>query len=374
MKKYPCFERGQLKKIFEKLPPKERAMIEEYAKYRSINITSKPKLEDTKRHIVQTRYITQKPLDFFTLKDLRDFLALLNASGRELSGKDDVKITLKNFLKWKFKNWSERFEGLKDIRTANRERQFNHKKINASTLLTKEELERMMKYETRLYWKAFLIVLWESGLRPLEVRRLKWEDIEFNSEGEVSELNVFATKTQRSRVVYVKEATYYLKRLQEESKEKSVFCFPSPFDNNKIISKFTVSNWIRKLSKKSIGRSIFCYILRHSRATELYKLASENKISKDVASLHMGHSKDMSKIYTHLNKTQIKEMMIKAVYNLEEMPPKERHELEERIKDLEEKNEQIFKALCEIVQEKDNQTKEVKKDPLIKILSPQNAN
>ncbi|MBI5872313.1 hypothetical protein HZB88_04490 [archaeon] len=85
--------------------------------------------------------------------------------------------------------------------------------------------------------------------------------------------------------------------------------------------------------------------MRHSRATELYRLADENKISKETAIKFMGHSSDMSKTYTHLDKQEIKNMLKNQVYKLEELPEEKKHELEKEISELKRENERIWEAL-----------------------------
>jgi len=106
---------------------------------------------------------------------------------------------------------------------------------------------------------------------------------------------------------------------------------------------------MKNLSMRSIGRTIFPYILRHSRATELYHLAKQNKISKDVAIMFMGHGEDMSEIYTHLDKNQVREMMSKQVYKLEEdLPPNQKNKLLLMIEQLKSNEKTYIEALTKI--------------------------
>lgn len=351
--KYPTFNRGELKKIFSDFPEREKKKIEEYVRYRAISVTSEEKLKDIRRNIAQFKFIIRKELDSINLNDLRDFLTLLNQSDRTDEGKNNLKIDLKNFLRWAYKDWSERFDELKDIKTTSREKSFNHQKINSSTLLTKEEIEKIMKAETNLFWKAFFITLYESGLRPIELRNLKWKDLNFEIDGEISELNIFATKTKQARTVYIKEATHYLKRLREE-KGKSEYVFPQKSDENRPVTKFAISMWMKHASKKAIGRPIFPYLLRHTRATELYKNAG---IPDKTAQKFMGHSKNMSDFYTHLSKDDVREAMSKTVYQLEEMPEKKKYELEIKYEQLEKKLDFVMKNL-RVLQEASEEMKQ----------------
>jgi integrase len=333
---YPEYEKGALEKVFSRLPGKEQKIINEFISYCSIGAGER-KLKDIRRSIIQIRDTLEKPLDNLTLKDIREYLALLNQSNREKWTTNGIKIYLKRFLKWKYKDWSEKFEELKDIKM---QRAFNEKKINSNTILKKEEIEKMMKAEPRLFWKTFFITLYESALRPIELRNLKWKDVNFDVEGDVSELSIYATKTKRARNVYVKEATYYLKKLKEEKGKDVELVFPSKMDKNEPLNKGALSLWLTVLSKKVLGRGINPYLLRHTRGTELYL---NSGIPQKTAQKFMGHSKDMSDFYTHLSSKDVKDAMLKSVYNLEDLPKEKKHELEQEVETLKERMKELEK-------------------------------
>lgn len=324
-KAYPTYRKDDLKNIFEGLTPNERKTINDFIKYCSIGSGEK-KLQDIKRSVIQFLHITNKNSNEITLKDLRDYLSLLNSSKRKKYTTNGIKTHIKRFLKWKFKDWSERFEDLRDIKLVNG---FNEEKINEGTILKKDEIEKIMQKETNSKRKTFFITLYESGLRPIELRFVKWKDIKFNIDGDISQLNIYATKTAKARSVYVKESTWYLKKLKEET--KSDYVFPSVEDETKAITKMTALRWIKEMGKNGIDKDITPYLLRHSRATELYL----NMPSK-VAQKFLGHSKDMSDFYSHLSSKDVKESMLKTVYKLEDLPPEQEHELIREVRVLRE--------------------------------------
>jgi len=339
---YPLYRKGKLEAIFNKFPKAEKETIDKFISYCAIG-SGERKLADIKRNITQFRDIIQTSLDKITLQDLRDYLALLNKSNRKKYTTNGIKTHLKRFLRWKFKDWSERFDELKDIRTQSA---FNHERINEGTLLQKEEIEKVMKKETKLDRKTFFITLYESGLRPIELRTLTWKDLKFNTDGDISEIHIYATKTSKARTVYVKESTFYLKKLQED--KESDYVFPSIKDSNKPITKGTATFWIKEMGKKALGKDIFPYLIRHSRATELYLN------NPKVAQKFMGHGKDMSEIYTHLSSKDVKDSLLQTVYQLEDLPPEEKGKFEKRIKELEEKlsfvlSDEVKEALNESV-------------------------
>jgi len=332
MKEYPTFKRGEAQDFFKKLPSNEKGLIENFIEYVSITSKSNKRLENNKRSLIAFRKIIKKPLDKTTLEDLRKFLALLNNSGRTQATRNELKHTIKRFLKWKFKDWSKRFEDLSDIKLVMR---INEEKINADTLVTKKEVEAIMKEEPKLFWKTFFISLYESGLRPKELRTLIWKNIKFNvDKDDISEINVFATKTHRARTVYVREATFYLKKLKEQSENELVF--PAPRDKTKSVSKELPAMWLGRISQKVLGRRIYPYILRHSRATELYTNAG---IPDKTVQKFLGHSKSMADVYTHLSNKDVKDAVSKTIYKTEDLPPEKKYQLE---KDVEQHRMEIL--------------------------------
>lgn len=347
LKEYPKFKRGEIWRFYDKLSSSEKKLLEDYMTYRKARgVSAERDLLDIKRYILQLRYILQKDFRKIGLNEVRQITAVINASWLKNEVKNGLKIDFKNFLKYAFPDWSIRFADLQDIKQSSKSR--NEERINAQTIYAKQDIEKLMKHETRIFWKAFLMTQYEAGLRTIECRTLKWDSIKFNVDGDISEIGIYATKTSKARTVFVKEATFYLQKLKEEQENtgmKSIYVFPSRSKKNMPVDKNSVSSWFRNLSKKALGRNGWNYLLRHSRATELYRLADENKISKETAIRFMGHSSDMSKTYTHLDKQEIKNMLKNQVYKLEELPEEKRHKLEIEIDELKKDRDKLWEAL-----------------------------
>lgn len=353
LNEYPKFKRGEIWTFYDKLPESERKFLQQYITYRKARgISREQDLQDIKRYMLQLRFILQKDIRKITLNEVRELTALINTSWLKNEVKNGLKIDFKNFLRYAFPDWSMRFSNLEDIRQNSG---MNEEKINSSTIFSKEDIEKMMKVEKTAYWRAFLMTQYEAGLRTVEVRTLKWENIKFNVDDDISEVSIYATKTKKARTIFVKEATFYLKELREEQhnlKIRTPYVFPSK-NQDMSISKDTVSKWFRELCNKALGRKGWNYLLRHSRATELYRLADENKISKETAIKFMGHSKDMSYTYTHLDKKAIKEMLKNQVYKIEELPPEKKAELKKEILEIKKKVEEALSEISAL--EKNNE-------------------
>lgn len=348
LKEYPKFKDGEVKLIFEKLSSQDKKDLENYFKYRTARgITSKDKLDDVKRIIMQLRFIAEKNLEKMNYTDVLNISSLIKESSFSDYRKNEILVALKNYLKWKILDWSKlRLDDIRLIKNPE-----NNRKIKNTDLLDKKDIEKLMKHETKMFWKAFLITQYEAGLRTKETRYLTWKDINFNADEDLSEINIYSTKTKKARVVYVKEATFYLQKLKEEQdnlEQKGVYIFHSKRNLNNPIDKATISIWMRRLSKRALGRECWNYLLRHSRGNELYKLSKQGKVSKDIAVEFMGHSEKMSKVYTHLNSNEVKLMMKEQVYHLEDLPPEKRIELEKEIKDMNDKFENKEKIYIEM--------------------------
>lgn len=336
LKNYPKLKIGEIAKYSAKLDKKERDLIEDYIVYRKARgLNGEDSFNHLRRVLGQMRYALGKPFKKMDLKEMRELVAIIMSSDMTTNYKNNLKATLKNFIKFVFPDWSMRFSNLEDIKFSTGS--LNEEKINHKTLFTKEDIEKCVNAEPTNYWKAFLLTQYEAGLRTKEVRFLKWDDVKIDIEDGLTEINIFATKTHKARTIYVKEATVWLKRLkqeQENSDNKGVFIFHSKKIKDKAIEKDKANNWFKVHTKKVLGRDCWNYLLRHSRATELYNLAEQNKISKDTALRFMGHSEDMSGTYKHPNPSDVKKMLREQVYHIQDIPIEKKHELELKIEEL----------------------------------------
>lgn len=353
LKEYPKLEKGKIEEFYNGLKAEERTFIEDYLTYRKARgLKDISMLSNTRRMILQCLYLLDKPINSLTLKELREMISIINNSKLSESYKNNIKANFKNFIRYSVPDWSMKFSNLEDIRT-NGIGEFNQERINEKTIIKKEEVEELLKAEFNPKWKTFLLIQYEGGLRTGEVRNLKWSDLKIDIEDGLTEVSIFAGKTKKARTVYVREATKYLKLLQKEqenTKTKGIYIFTQRWDINLPIAKYSVNEWFRKLTKKVLGEERWNYLLRHSRATELYKLARENKISKDTAIKFMGHSQDMSKVYDHTSSADVKKMLKDQIYHIEELTPEEKSELKD-IGIAMEKQKEMNKMLLHKLQE-----------------------
>ena len=331
MKKYESITTKELNRKIKGLSPAEKKDFNSYLDYRkSRGLSSETKQKDVYSGIIRLRVCAGKPLDKLSIDEITNLSSRIRSSDYGDYSKIEAITNLKRFVKWK--NPAMNLEDIQLIKNPIRKNE-----IKTGDLPTKEEVEKLISHEPKMFWKAFLFTQFEAGLRTKEVRFLRWEDIQLNSDEDISEINIFSTKTKTPRDVFVKESTFYLKKLKQEQENlntKGEYIFHSKRDINKPVSRAVVSMWMSRLTKRVLGRNCHNYLLRHSRGNMLYQLSKQGKISKDIAITFMGHSKEMSSVYTHDNKEEVKRMLKDQVYHIEEMPEEERGELKKEVTDL----------------------------------------
>ena len=252
---YPNYNNTTFQKVKKGFSDKNQKIIDNFLKYCGIT-ACESSLKKIHSKIIQIADVLDKSLFEINLTDIREFLRLLNLSGRAIETQNDLKKTLKRFLRWQYKDWSERFDDFKDVKTKNGE---NHKKINSSTLLTDDEIKKLIRAADSLRYKALIVLTAESAGRPEEIRNLTWENVLFKKNS--VEVNLFSSKTKRSRVLPLKESLVHLKRWKNEFPYENIkgtdFVFPSPKNRNKPLSGQAFSTFIRQLGIRIIGRPVF---------------------------------------------------------------------------------------------------------------------
>lgn len=340
LKAHTSITSEEKEKILKQLPKSEQKDIENYLAYRkSRGLNAQTKINDVRKDIIHLRKTAQKDLSKLKINEIIQLSSLIKSSDYGQYSQNEMLTNLKRFVKWKNPNIN-----LEDVRLI--KEPMNKRKISPGDLLSKEDVEKLIRHESKMFWKAFLITQYEAGLRTKETRFLRWQDIQFNSDGDLSTLNIFSTKTGKQRQIFVKEATFYLKKLKEEQEnleEIGVYIFHSKRDLNKPVNRANISVWMQRLSKRVLGRSCWNYLLRHSRGNALYQLSKKGKISKDIALAFMGHSQEMSKVYTHDKSEEIKQMLKDQIYHLEDLPPEKKLEFEKKIEELTQEIERVNK-------------------------------
>jgi integrase len=331
-------------KAFNELRRADKAILDNFEQYCLIS-ASPERAKKYKTSVLRFLVMSEKKIDDINLEDLRDFLVVLKNSKFSDYYKNDTKGYIQRFLRWHFRDWSERFDNFDDIKF-NSDAQ-RKKPITNEDIPSKEEVAMLVKAEPSLYWKTFLICQYEAALRTAECRKMDWDKIDME-DPEIYWLDIISKKnknsTDKERIAPpLYQSVYFLKELkkkQRESNIKSPYVFPSKRDPNKCISSSTVNKWFSRLTQKVLGKILHNYILRHAKGEELHSLVREGRLSKENAISMMGHSEKMfDKTYSHANKGKVKMVLKKQVLDVDYIAPEKKNKLE---KSIEEQGKEIL--------------------------------
>ena len=90
-----------------------------------------------------------------------------------------------------------------------------------------------------------------------------------------------------------------------------------------------LNKMLRKMAKASgIGKDVWNYLLRHTRATRLYE-----ELPQQIVEKLMGH-KNMAGVYAHISSKKAREEMLSKIYKIEELSPEEKDEIKNLKLDL----------------------------------------
>ena len=168
--KYPEYEQNSIAEIEKKMQVKSRVILNDFAK--KCSTTANPvKVGKIKRHLIQLYDITELDLNEQTKDSINSFLVILNNSNRSRHTKNEIKVYIKKFLKWYYKDL-EMIENIKNESIG-----LDDEKINENNLINEKDIEKMIRFAESYKEKAFLFLSFESGGRPEEIVNLKWKDI-----------------------------------------------------------------------------------------------------------------------------------------------------------------------------------------------------
>lgn len=301
----------------------KKALLQSYLEYKKLTVKSRTKLEDLERYVQRFLKSYNHSIDKTSEKDLIKFFNSISSYSPHML--NDIKVYLKNFIKWHFPDYSSRFRNLDKICKTEKP----PATYSSEQMLSVEDVEKLVKNETSPFWKAYFLVLFYGGMRPIEANKIQWRDVTFDKEGGAF-IRVYSKKNRREFEKYVPEnVVFYLKKIRTHDSE---WVFPSSLREGRPISNKTSYFRLTKLSKRVLNKNVNPYILRHSLATLLY---NKEGLKDEDAARQLGHSESMKTIYSHLSKEKLRERSKKIWIEGEDLPPEKKHELEKRIELLE---------------------------------------
>lgn len=341
---YPRYKLGELQAVEEKLSFKERTVLKDFLKKCSITASDK-KVNKIEKLIFQLRDVTEISILEQTKESVDSFLVLLSKSDKSYWTKDEIKIYLKQFLMWHYKDLDlvENFksEGRKGL---------NPQKITENNLVTEKDVEKMLRYAESFKEKSYLLLSFQTGARPQELLELKWKDIKF--EDNYADVTLFSTKTKQSRTFPVVDQT--MKALWEWKQHYSFpevksqdYIFPSRW-RDKSMTSAGANKMLRRMATASgLNKDVWGYLFRHSRATRLYE-----ELPQQIVEKLMGH-KNMAGVYAHISSKKAREVMLNKIYKIEEISREDKLEIKkmcERINELEKRQNNFMTNISELIE------------------------
>jgi len=171
------------------------------------------------------------------------------------------------------------------------------KSLKLPSVLSREEICRMMKVTTNLKHKLVLMFLYYAGLRLDEVRNLKWQDIDFDR----GIIHVKTAKGEKERVVFIHSK---LKEMLETYGVNKGLVFIS--QRGRKYNKRTIQQIVKNSARKAgIKKKVTPHTLRHSFATHLLEAGADIRYIQQL----LGHkSLRTTQIYTHVASKDIKKL------------------------------------------------------------------
>lgn len=332
-KEYKTYKKGELQEVKKKFNKESLKILSDFLDSCS-KTAGKGTLVKIERQLLYfvdiiEKQLNQKP----TLEELEHFLGLL----KDKRDRQKLKANIKRFLKWKWKDF-ELLESF-DFRWSRP----LALKYSESDVLTDEDVEKLVRQAQSLMWKSAFILAFETGMRPSELINLKWKDIRFKEDNNTADIVIYSKKTRETRIYPVLNSVVHLKRWKQEYSYPDVkpedYVFPGYKSvNNKIVParerSITTHGILFALKRtaKKIGISedrMTTYLMRHSRATELYQ-----KMPEQVVEKLLGH-KGMAKFYTHLSNEKARQELLNKIYNIKELTAEEKNEYQKKIEAIE---------------------------------------
>lgn len=175
------------------------------------------------------------------------------------------------------------------------------------------DIEKFLEEIKEPIKKAFVLLLFETGLRFSDASGIKWEDIDWTS----GTLHIIQ-KGGHPRLVVL---TDNIRRILEPLKNScgtGEYIFKNPRTGNPYLSLKTL---FRNASRRANVKRIRPHLLRHAGGTYLLEATGDLRLTQTF----LGH-KDIAstQIYTHIATNRLKEGMEKAAHHIGEMRRRQR--------------------------------------------------
>lgn len=190
--------------------------------------------------------------------------------------------------------------------------------IQRRDLITRNELNLLLKCAPTLQKKLLVYLLYESGARRGEIGSIRKKDIHIINNAKMIKLWLPESKTTTRNVYLIESVPLFLQYLQTVDLNEDDRIFDWTLDNfNKVINR--IGETANK--RYSLDKNIHPHLFRHSRFTELVAQYDYNEAELcKLAGWEIGS--DMVRVYFHLADEDIERKTLQA-YGIEDEREKE---------------------------------------------------
>lgn len=308
-----------MRKLPEQLPAAEdRKLALDFDRFLAAQQLSIGRRANYLIHLVRIREILGKPFKKASRKDIEKVLAILPSTAKGPLGKDrkrpmsertvvGYKITLKRFYKWLLGNDEEYPENVRWIKTTIKNR---GNKLPRDSLLTNEEIEKLIQVCDYDRDRAIVLILAESGIRTGELLSLRIRDVRFDQYGAIITVS---GKTGDRAVRLITSAPALATWLEHHPKRDDPNTSLWVDLKTKYYGMGMTYEGLRavilRLKKRAgIKKRVHLHGFRHTAATRLSRLLTEAEMKQ-----YMGwvQSSQMAAVYVHLASRDVDKTMLR---------------------------------------------------------------
>lgn len=246
------------------------------------------------------------PFDKAEKKDILKVVRKIEMKDYSEWTKKDYKIVIKRFYKWLNGNDEEYPDKVKWIKTTFRK---NKRKI-PEDLITKQELEKMIRAANHSRDRALVSLLYESGFRMGEVLNLRIKDIKFD---EIGAKIIGNGKTGMRKIRLISSVPYLTAWVEHhpfrDEPDAPLWVKIGATSKDEIICYNNARKIIKTLAEKAnIKKRIYPHLFRHSRATELAIHLTDAQMDQYFG---WAQGSNMPSTYVHLSGSDLEDSILK---------------------------------------------------------------
>jgi site-specific recombinase XerD len=290
----------------QRLPDEDRTIVTDFDRHLAANQLSAGHRANYLTRLTKIREMVGKSLREASKNDLEKVLADLG--NRQLSSRtiQGYKITLKSFYKWLLGNNEEYPDNVRWIKTTLK----NGRKLPRDSLLTNEEIEKLIQVCYTDRDRAMVLILAESGVWSGELLSLRVRDVRFDQYGAI--INVTGKTGDRSVRLIASApalATWFEHHPTRDNPTAPLWV---DLKTNKLGEGMTYQGLrsviLRLKNRAGIKKRIHLHGFRHTAATRLARLLTKAEMKSYLGWVQ---GSQMASVYIHLSSKDVDRSLLR---------------------------------------------------------------